>query len=121
MGFGARVRAKRVSESIRLKDFAERLSLSVAYWPRIERELENPPRDEYIERTAAILGFRSDDLFVEARRLLPDMRQDLSEVVRIYRVKRQEWVMRLNAANLLREKHAQQAWPLAATTPEQQL
>jgi transcriptional regulator with XRE-family HTH domain len=121
VGFGARVRAKRVSEGISLKDFAERINLSVGYWSRIERELENPPRDQYIERTAAVLGFRSDDLFVEARRLPPDMREDLSEVVRIYRAKRQEWVMRLNAAKLLREKHAQQVWPFAATTPEQQV
>jgi transcriptional regulator with XRE-family HTH domain len=70
---------------IGLTDFAERLGVSPAYWSRIEREKEKPPRDELIERTAAILGLRMDDLFVEAKRLPPDMQKDIGRVVVAYR------------------------------------
>jgi hypothetical protein len=42
------------------------------YWSRIERDHENPQRDELIERAAAILGVQVDELFVEAQRLPPD-------------------------------------------------
>ena len=109
MTFGATVRAKRVSDSIGLGEFAERLGLSAAYWSRIEREHEKPPRDIFIERAAVILGMSLDDLFVEAGRLPPDMREDLKEVVRIYRAKRQEWVMRMNAADRL-NAHPSRNW-----------
>ena len=101
MSFGLSVRTKRMSEGIGLIEFAKRLGLSAAYWSRVELEREHPPRDVYIEKTAAILGIRLDDLYVEAGRLPPDMRENLREVVRIYRAKRQEWVMRMNAAGLL--------------------
>ena len=47
----------------------------------IGRGSENPPRDDLVERAAAILGVRLDDLFVEAGRLPPDMRGDLKQVV----------------------------------------
>jgi len=89
MSFGASVRAKRTAEGIGLNDFAERLGVSPAYWSRVEREQENPPRDELVEKAAAILGVRLDDLFVEAGRLPPDMRQDLKQVVQAYRRRRQ--------------------------------
>ncbi|HZT26526.1 MAG TPA: helix-turn-helix transcriptional regulator [Pseudolabrys sp.] len=89
MSFGASVRAKRIAEGIGLNDFAERLGVSPAYWSRVEREQENPPRDELVEKAAAILGVRLDDLFVEAGRLPPDMRQDLKQVVQAYRRRRQ--------------------------------
>ena len=51
---------------------AERLDISPAYWSRVERGIEKPPRDKLIERAAAILGIPFDELFVEARRLPPD-------------------------------------------------
>jgi HTH-type transcriptional regulator, competence development regulator len=101
MSFGASVRAKRVSEGIGLIEFAKRLGLSPAYWSRVELEREHPPRDIHVEKTAAILGIRLDDLYVEAGRLPPDMRENLREVVRIYRANRQEWMTRMNAAGLL--------------------
>jgi len=68
-----------------LNDLAERLEISPAYWSRIERDHENPPRDELIERAAAILGVQVDELFVEAQRLPPDMRRDIGRVVLAYR------------------------------------
>ena len=89
MGFGASVRAKRIAEAIGMNDFAERIGVSPAYWSRVEREEEHPPRDEYVERAAAILGVRLDDLFIEAGRLPPDMREDLKQVVQVYRRRRQ--------------------------------
>jgi transcriptional regulator with XRE-family HTH domain len=78
-----------MAEGIGLNDFAERIGVSPAYWSRVEREQENPPRDEFVERAAAILGVRLDDLFVEAGRLPPDMREDLKQVVQAYRRRRQ--------------------------------
>lgn len=89
MAFGLTVRARRVEQGIGLNDFAERLGVSPAYWSRVEREQENAPRDELVERAAAILGVRLDDLFVEAGRLPPDMRGDLKRVVQAYRRTRQ--------------------------------
>ncbi len=85
MSFGTVVRAKRQALGIGLNDFSERLGISPAYWSRIERGHEKPPRDELIERAAAILGERLDDLFVEADRLPPDMRRDMGRVVLAYR------------------------------------
>jgi HTH-type transcriptional regulator, competence development regulator len=89
MAFGLSVRAKRTEQGIGLNDFAERLGVSPAYWSRVEREQEHPPRDGLVERAAAILGVRLDDLFVEAGRLPPDMREDLKRVVQTYRRQRQ--------------------------------
>ena len=88
MGFGAFVRCKRTEVGISLNDFAARLELSTAYWSRVERELEHPPRDDIIERTAAILGIRLDDLFLEADRFPPDMQKDKAKIVRFYRQSR---------------------------------
>lgn len=85
MSFGSVIRDKRTELGIALMDMAERLEISAAYWSRIERDLESPPRDQLIERAAAILGIRMDDLFVEAQRLPPDMRGDMAQVVRAYR------------------------------------
>jgi transcriptional regulator with XRE-family HTH domain len=89
MGFGASVRARRIAEGIGMNAFAERIGVSAAYWSRVEREEENPPRDEYVERAAAILGVRLDDLFLEAGRLPPDMREDLKGVIQAYRKRKQ--------------------------------
>ncbi|MCX8134910.1 MAG: helix-turn-helix domain-containing protein [Roseococcus sp.] len=85
MSFGSVVREKRRALAISLNDFAERLGVSPAYWSRIERDQEKPPRDDLIEKAAAILGVRLDDLFVEAERLPPDMRKDMAKVVQAYR------------------------------------
>jgi transcriptional regulator with XRE-family HTH domain len=85
MSFGRTVREQRNAKGIGLNEFAERLGISPAYLSRIEREHENPPRDELIERIAAILGIDLDELFVKADRLPPDLRKDLPRVVAYYR------------------------------------
>lgn len=85
MSFGSVVRARRTEMGIGLNDFAERVGVSPAYWSRIEREREKPPSDKLIEKAAAILGIRLDDLFVEAGRFPPDMQRDVARVVRAYR------------------------------------
>jgi transcriptional regulator with XRE-family HTH domain len=85
MSFGSVIRNRRTALGISLNDLAERLEISPAYWSRIERDHENPPRDELIERAAAILGVQVDELFVEAQRLPPDMRRDIGRVVLAYR------------------------------------
>jgi transcriptional regulator with XRE-family HTH domain len=85
MSFGRIIRERRTELHIGLTDMADRLGISAAYWSRIERDLESPPRDHLIERAAAILGLQMDDLFVEAQRLPPDMRGDMAKVVHAYR------------------------------------
>lgn len=88
MSFGTMVRARRNEMGYGLNEFAERLGLSPAYWSRIERGHEKPPRDDIIERVAAILEVRLDELFVQAKRLPPDMREDIRQVVALYRRER---------------------------------
>jgi transcriptional regulator with XRE-family HTH domain len=85
VSFGGVIRERRIDLGIGLMDMSERLGISAPYLSRIERGLESPPRDELIERAAAILGLQMDDLFVKARRLPPDMRDDMEKVVRAYR------------------------------------
>lgn len=85
MAFGSLVRSRRIELGIGLNDIAGRLGISPAYWSRIERDKEKPPRDELIEKAAAILGIRLDDVFVAAERFPPDMQRDISRVVRAYR------------------------------------
>jgi transcriptional regulator with XRE-family HTH domain len=83
--FGEHIRRRREAHGIGLTELAQRLGVSPAYWSRIERDQEKPPRDDLIERAAAILEIRLDDLFVDAGRLPPDMRSDLRAVVQHWR------------------------------------
>lgn len=85
MGFGTWIRARREEEEITLNDFARRLDISPAYWSRIEREMEKPPKDELIEKAVTILKLPLDTAFIEAGRFPPDMKKDLATVIRIYR------------------------------------
>ncbi|MEP6896394.1 MAG: helix-turn-helix transcriptional regulator, partial [Chloroflexota bacterium] len=39
-----------------MNEFARKLDISPAYWSRIERELEKPPKDELIVKAAEQLG-----------------------------------------------------------------
>lgn len=85
MPFGAFIRKKREEKDIQMNDFARQLDISPAYWSRIEREMEKPPKDELIRKAAEILGISADDAFVEASRLPPDIRDDVGNLVRMYR------------------------------------
>ena len=85
MSFGAFIREKRQEKGIQMNDFARQLEISPAYWSRIERDMEKPPKDELIRKAAEILGITADDAFVEASRLPPDIRDDVGNLVRMYR------------------------------------
>lgn len=85
MGFGSFIREKREQANLPMNEFARKLDISPAYWSRIERELEKPPKDELIVRAAEQLGINPDEAFIEASRLPPDMQKDVSTVVRLYR------------------------------------
>ena len=85
MPFGAFIRKKREEKEIQMNDFARQLGISPAYWSRIERDMEKPPKDELIRKAAEILGISADDAFVEASRLPPDIRDDVGNLVRMYR------------------------------------
>ena len=85
MAFGAYIRKKREEKEIQLNDFAKLLDISPAYWSQIEREMEKPPKDELIRKAAEHLGLDVDDAFVEASRLPPDMRENVGDLVRMYR------------------------------------
>lgn len=85
MGFGTFIRQKREQAGVPMNEFARSLGISPAYWSRIERELEKPPKDELITKAAETLGISPDEAFIEASRLPPDMQKDVSTVVRLYR------------------------------------
>lgn len=85
MSFGKLIRDTRLKSGIGLNDMARRARISPAYLSRMERGLEPPPRDEVLERFAAILGLTLDDVFVEAQRFPPDMQNDVARVVSVYR------------------------------------
>lgn len=85
MSFGAYIRQKREAKGILMNDFARQLEISPAYWSRIEREMEKPPKDELIRKAAVILGENPDEAFIEASRLPPDMQKEVGAVVRMYR------------------------------------
>ncbi len=103
MSFGSVIRERRTALGIGLNDFAERLEISAAYWSRIERDQENPPRDELIERAAAILGVRMDDLFVDVNDRdwchLPDERSYLSGVADLHQS--QAWATLMNGSETI--------------------
>ena len=93
MGFGAYIRKIREAKGLGMNDFAYGIAVSPAYWSRIEREIEKPPKDELITKAALALGESLDDAFVEAGRLPPDMREDIGDVVRLYRQRaNEEWM-----------------------------
>jgi transcriptional regulator with XRE-family HTH domain len=85
MAFGSYIRKKREDAGLPLRILAQKIDISPAYWSRIEREMEKPPKDELMEKAAAVLGLDLDEVFVEARRLPPDMQKDVAGVVRAYR------------------------------------
>ena len=85
MPFGDFIRKMREEKQIQMNDFARQLEISPAYWSRIERNMEKPPKDELIRKAAEILGISADDAFVEASRLPPDIRDDVGNLVRMYR------------------------------------
>lgn len=85
MAFGHWIRRHREAAEITLNDFARRLDISPAYWSRIEREMEKPPKDELIEKAVHALGLSLDEAFIEARRFPPDMQRDIKTAVHAYR------------------------------------
>ena len=85
MSFGSWVRAEREKTGISLKDFAAAIDISQAYWSRIERGLELAPKDSLIIAACERLGLPTDQAFIEAQRLPPDMQQDLRVAVSLYR------------------------------------
>ena len=85
MAYGSYIRRKREAAGIPLRELAQRIDISPAYWSRIEREMEKPPKDELMEKAARVLGLDLDEVFIEARRLPPDMQKDEARVVRAYR------------------------------------
>ncbi len=85
MGFGSYLRAKREERQLTLLDVAERVGISVAYLSRIERERENAPKDELIQKICDVLGLAPDGAFTAAQRLPPDLRPHADQVVQMYR------------------------------------
>jgi transcriptional regulator with XRE-family HTH domain len=85
MAFGSYIRRKREDAGIPLRDFAQKINISPAYWSRIEREMEKAPKDELMQNAARVLGLDLDEVFIEASRLPPDMQRDVRGVVHAYR------------------------------------
>lgn len=85
MGFGSFIRRKREEADIPLREFAQRIGISPAYWSRIEREMEKAPKDELIQKATEVLSLDLDEVYIEASRLPPDMQNDVRGVVQAYR------------------------------------
>lgn len=85
MSYGAFTRRQREEKGISLNAMARRLGVSPAYLSRIERNLEHPPKDDLIEKTALILDVPIDDMFIEARGFPPEMKADVERAIRLYR------------------------------------
>ena len=85
MPFGDFIRQKREEADIPLNDFARRIGISPAYWSRIERNMEKPPKDDLITKAAQQLGLDLDEVFVQANRLPPELQKNLGDVVLAYR------------------------------------
>lgn len=85
MPFGDFIRQKREEAGIPLNDFARRIDISPAYWSRIERNMEKPPKDDLITKAAQQLGLDMDEVFVQANRLPPELQKNLGDVVLAYR------------------------------------
>jgi transcriptional regulator with XRE-family HTH domain len=91
MSFGSYLRTSRNNRGLTLENVAVKIGLSVPHLSRIERDRENPPRDEILEKLANIIGIPSDDLFAEARRLPPDLKNSAGEVFALYRRANRGW------------------------------
>jgi transcriptional regulator with XRE-family HTH domain len=91
MSFGTLLRTRRNERGLTLEDVATKVELSVPHLSRIERDRENPPRDEIIEKLAGIIGMPADDLFAEAKRLPADLKQDAGAVFALYRRANRGW------------------------------
>jgi transcriptional regulator with XRE-family HTH domain len=85
MPFGDFIRQKREEADIPLNDFARRIGISPAYWSRIERNMEKPPKDDLITKAAQELHLDLDEVFVQANRLPPELQKNLGDVVLAYR------------------------------------
>jgi HTH-type transcriptional regulator, competence development regulator len=85
MAFGAWIRSEREQAGISLKDFAKSIDISQAYWSRIERGLELAPKDSLIVAACERLGLPTDQAFIQAQRLPPDMQADIAAAVSAYR------------------------------------
>ena len=85
MSFGTLLRTSRNERGLTLEDVAVEVELSVPHLSRIERDRENPPRDEIIERLAQTIGIPADDLFAEAKRLPPDLKPHAGKIFAAYR------------------------------------
>ncbi len=85
MGFGRYIRSKREAEGMQMKELCKRLDISMAYWSRIERDMEYPPKDDLIQRAAEVLNLPLDEAFTQAQRLPPDLRGAMPAVVAAYR------------------------------------
>lgn len=85
MPFGDFIRQKREEADIPLNDFARRIGISPAYWSRIERNMEKPPKDDLVTKAAQQLGLDMDEVFVQANRLPPELQKNLGAVVQAYR------------------------------------
>lgn len=88
LNFGTYIRQHREQAGMSLRALSAAIGISAAFWSRVERELEPPPKDNWLLASAQALGIPSDEVFVAAGRLPPDMRLHLRELVSAYRQER---------------------------------
>lgn len=85
MTLGKFIRSAREDHFMTLRALAQGLGISPAYWSRVERDQNPVPSDVLLLKFAEILSIDSGDVFIAAKRLPPDMRPALAEIVAMYR------------------------------------
>lgn len=88
MSFGELIRTQRKMRGLTARVLAREAGISTAYLSRIERDLENPPRDEVIQRIADAIGLSVDAVFAAAVRMPPDLRGRAQEMFAVFRAHR---------------------------------
>jgi len=87
MTYGTYIRRLREARGLSINHFAQSIGISAAYWSRIEREQEKPPKDGLIEAAALVLETSLDEAYIQAGRLPPDLREHLGDIVAMWRSK----------------------------------
>jgi transcriptional regulator with XRE-family HTH domain len=85
MTFGRYIRRVREERALTITEVARQLDISIGYLSRMERDRENPPPDKLMKALARALDLPADDLFTAARRLPPDMKPRMGDVIAVYR------------------------------------
>jgi transcriptional regulator with XRE-family HTH domain len=85
MSFGKFILSQRTRRGLQLKAVALSIGITSAYLSKIERGANKLPSDDLLIKLAELFQLEADDMFVAANRFPIDMRNNIREVVAVYR------------------------------------